>query len=195
MKLNEKLILVDCDGVLLDWQYGFFRWMREKGYNPVVNNEYDIATTFDIPKDKAKSLVRHFNESAAMGWLPQFRDSIKYVRKLHEDHGFVFHCITSLSLDEYAGRLRRKNLEALFGKTVFEKIECLDCGADKDEALVVYKDTGCLWVEDKPENAIAGVHFGLQSVLINHDHNESFDCEKNGITRVKNWRQIYEMLV
>lgn len=194
MKLSEKLILVDCDGVLVDWQYGFFRWMREKGYEPVVTNEYDIAKTFNLPKDQAKALVRHFNESAAMGWLPQFRDSIKYVRKLHEDHGYVFHCITSLSLDEYAGRLRRKNLEALFGKTVFEKVECLDCGADKDEALLPYKDSGCVFIEDKPENAIAGVNAGLESILITHDHNLKFDNNSHGITRVKYWKEIYEML-
>lgn len=194
MKLSDKLILVDCDGVLVDWQYGFFRWMREKGHEPVLSNEYDIAKTFDLPKDKAKALVRHFNESAAMGWLPQFRDSIKYVRKLHEDHGYVFHCITSLSLDEYAGRLRRKNLEALFGKTVFEKVECLDCGADKDEALLPYKDSGCLFIEDKPENAISGINAGLQSVLITHDHNLNFDNSSHGIIRVKYWKEIYEML-
>jgi FMN phosphatase YigB (HAD superfamily) len=194
MKLSEKLILVDCDGVLVDWQYGFFRWMRDKGHEPVVNNEYDIAKTFGLPKDTAKALVRHFNESAAMGWLPQFRDSIKYVRKLHEDHGYIFHCITSLSLDEYAGRLRRKNLEALFGKTVFEKVECLDCGADKDEALLPYKDSGCLFIEDKPENAIAGINAGLQSILITHEHNIKFDNASYGISRVNYWKEIYEML-
>jgi FMN phosphatase YigB (HAD superfamily) len=192
MKLHEKLILTDVDGVLVDWQYGFFRWMREKGHEPILSNEYDIGKTFDIPKSEAKALIRHFNESAAMGYLPQFRDSIKYVRKLHEEHGFVFHCITSLSLDEYAGRLRRKNLEALFGKTVFEKIECLDCGADKDEALLPYKDSGCLFIEDKKENCDVGLSLGLNSILIAHDHNADYE----GLApRVKNWQEIYEMIV
>jgi hypothetical protein len=192
MKLSEKLILTDCDGVLCDWQYGFFRWMREKGYEPVLSNEYDIGKTFDIPKDQAKALVRHFNESAAIGYLPQFRDAIKYVRKLHEDHGFIFHCITSLSLDEYAGRARRRNLEALFGKTVFEKVECLDCGADKDAALLPYADSGCAWVEDKTENCDLGIELGLNSILIAHGHNENY---QGSAPRVKNWREIYEMLV
>lgn len=194
MKLNEKLILVDCDGVLLDWQYGFFRWMKQHGYEVINSGVYDIGETFGIEKAYAKTLVRTFNESAAMGWLPQFRDSIKYVRKLHEDHGFVFHCITSLSLDEYAGKLRKKNLEALFGKTVFEKIECLDCGADKDEALLPYKDSGCVFIEDKPENTISGINVGLNSVLITHDHNLNFKNESLGITRVKYWKEIYEMI-
>jgi FMN phosphatase YigB (HAD superfamily) len=193
MKLNEKLILTDVDGVLLDWQYGFFRWMKQHGHEVINHRVYDIGETFGLEKSYAKSLVRTFNESAAMGWLPQFRDSIKYVRKLHEDHGFVFHCITSLSLDEYAGKLRKKNLEALFGKTVFEKIQCLDCGADKDDALLPYKDSGCVFVEDKPENAISGINVGLNSILIQHAHNENFSDPR--IQKVKNWREIYEMIV
>jgi FMN phosphatase YigB (HAD superfamily) len=193
MKLNEKLILVDCDGVLLDWLYGFQRWMHQRGYEIKEPDNYDIAMMYGLEKQYAKNLVRHFNESAAMGWLPPFRDAVKYVRKLHEDHGFIFHCITSLSLDEYAGKLRKKNLEALFGKTVFEKIVCLDCGADKDEALLKYKDSGCLWIEDKPENAQAGLLVGLNSVLIEHDHNKNFSDSR--IQKVKNWREIYDMIV
>lgn len=193
MKLSDKLILVDCDGVLLDWKYGFFRYMKQHGYEPINYCEYDIAKTFELESDYTYSLVRHFNESAAMGWLPPFRDAVKYVRKLHEDHGYIFHCITSLSTDEYAGKLRKKNLEAVFGKTVFEKIECLDCGADKDDALKPYADSGCVWIEDKPENAVAGERVGLNSILIAHDHNEGF--EHPFITKVQNWRQIHDMLV
>ena len=193
MKLSKKMILVDCDGVLVDWQYGFYRWMRERGYEPVAQGHYDINETFGITKSESKTLVRTFNESAAIGWLPQFRDSVKYVRRLHEGHGFIFHCITSLSLDTYAGKLREKNLHALFGKTVFEKIECLDCGADKDEALEPYRDSGCFWVEDKVENAITGLNMGLQSVLIEHDHNKSATVD--GVLRAKNWKEIYELIV
>jgi FMN phosphatase YigB (HAD superfamily) len=185
--------LTDCDGVLLDWQYGFFRWMREQGFQPVFAGEYDIAKTFDIPKAQAKEFVRHFNESAAIGWLPQFRDAVKYVRKLHEDHGYIFHCITSLSTDVYAGKLRVKNLEALFGKTVFERVECLDCGADKDEALEPYRDSGCTWIEDKEKNAEVGLNLGLNSVLIEHDFNKNYN--NSSIVKVRNWKEIYEMLV
>jgi FMN phosphatase YigB (HAD superfamily) len=192
MKLSNKLILVDCDGVLVDWEYGFTKWMKQHGHEPVVHDEYDIATTFGLDKAEAKNYVRMFNESAAMGWLPALRDAVKYVKKLHEEHGFIFHCITSLSLDEYAGKLRKKNLEALFGKTVFEKITCLDTGADKDEALEPYRESGCFWVEDKVSNAELGYELGLNSVLIAHGHNKDYE---GPIERVTNWKEIYEMIV
>jgi hypothetical protein len=97
-----------------------------------------------------------------------------------------------LSLDEYAGKLRKKNLEALFGKTVFEKIECLDCGADKDDALLPYKDSGCVWVEDKKSNADLGINLGLQSYLIEHEHNKNYNGDA---VRVKYWKEIYESII
>jgi len=107
MKLSEKLILVDADGVLLDWFYSFAEWMKFHGHPIVMNDEYQIEKTFGITKEKAKSYARHFNEIARIDFLPPFRDAVKYVRKLHVDHGYVFHCITSLSEDPYAGDLRQ----------------------------------------------------------------------------------------
>jgi hypothetical protein len=84
------------------------------------------------------------------------------------------------------------NLAKLFGKTAFDKVVCLDTGADKDEALKPYKDTGCWWVEDKPENAMVGHNLGLRSVLIEHGHNMHF--YHADIPVMKNWRQLYELV-
>lgn len=189
---TDKVILVDCDGVLLDWKYAFYSWMAEKGYKMYVHGAYEVAETFDITKAEAKKLIRQFNESARIGYLPGLRDAIKYVKKLH-DEGYVFHCITSLSTDYYAGKLREHNLETLFGKGVFEKVVCLECGADKDDGLLPYKDSGCIWVEDKPENAECGLKMGLRSILIEHDFNQSYVNEN--IPKVRLWKEIYEQIV
>ena len=189
---KDKLILVDCDGVLLDWKYSFYKWMAENGYKVATEGVYDIEATFGIEKSSAKRLVRQFNESARIGFLPGLRDAIKYVKRLHSE-GYVFHCITSLSKDEYAKKARMENLERLFGKGVFEELICLDCGADKDEGLLPYKDSGCIWVEDKPLTAECGVDLGLRSILIEHDFNK--DYTNNDIVKVKNWKEIYESIV
>jgi hypothetical protein len=113
------------------------------------------------------------------------------VRKLHEEHGYVFHCITSLSEDPHAYKLRMMNLEKLFGEGVFEKLICLDCGADKDETLAKYKDTGAYWIEDKPENAEVGAKMGLESLMIKHGHNMSNEEFPNFPT----WKELYEHIV
>ena len=166
--------------------------MNENGYTVIEEGQYDVAQTFGIPKEQSRQLVRQFNESARIGFLPGLRDAIKYVKKLHSE-GYVFHCITSLSTDYYAGKLREQNLERLFGKDVFERVVCLDCGADKDDGLLPYKDSGCIWVEDKPSNAECGLDMGLRSILIEHDFNK--DYENNNLVKVKNWKEIYESIV
>ena len=93
MKKDEKIILVDCDGVLVDWLYSFAMWMEQHGYKQLANPDecYDIHTTYGISREKAKELVRYFNQSATMCCLPPLRDSVKYVKKIHEELGYVFH--------------------------------------------------------------------------------------------------------
>lgn len=191
--IADKVILVDCDGVLLDWEYAFDQWMKRHGYVKEFTEVYDMAVSYSMPKPEIKRLIRMFNESATVRKLPPLRDAIKYVKKLHQDHGYVFHAITSQTNDEYAQHLRIKNLCELFGPSVFEKYVILDCGADKDEALVEYKDTGCLWIEDKVENAEVGYNLGLRSILMKHGYNESYDSDE--IPLVENWADLYHNFV
>ena len=189
----QKTLLVDCDGVLLDWEYAFSVWMEEHGHEKQPGSEfiYDIGDRYGISKDQGRKLIKLFNESAAIGFLPPLRDAMFYVKRLHEEHGYVFHCITSLSLDVNAGRLREMNLRKLFGKTAFERIVCLDTGADKNAALGDYKNSNCYWIEDKPENADVGHALGLKSILVEHGHNMNHECP---YPIVKNWREIYEIV-
>jgi hypothetical protein len=190
----KKLILTDADGVLLDWEWAFNVWMQEHGFEEVPGSKlnYDMSMRYGIPKEQVKKLIRLFNESAAIGFLPALRDAMYYVKRLHEEHGFRFHCITSLSLDPNAQKLREMNLNKLFGTSAFERIVCLDTGADKDEALQEYEGTGCYWLEDKIENAEAGYRAGLRSLLVEHGHNMHHYHE--GITTVKNWKEIYQLI-
>ena len=91
-----------------------------------------------------------------------------------------------------AQRLREMNLRKLFGETAFERVVCLDTGADKNYALEEYAGSGCWWVEDKPENAEVGLDLGLRSVLVEHGHNMNHVNER--IPVVQNWREIYELI-
>lgn len=190
--MRNKVILVDCDGVLLDWVYSFDQWMKRHGYTEVCDKSYDVSVRYGIEKSEAKKLIRMFNESATIRKLPPHLDAIKYVKKLHEEHGFIFHAITSLSTDCYAQHLRTKNLIELFGPTAFEKYVYLDTGADKDGVLVDYAGSQCIWIEDKPENADVGLSLGLDSLLMAHNHNADYNGRAK---RVQNWKEIYEYII
>ena len=195
MILSDKVILTDVDGVLLDWEYAFTMWMEKHGYKvqPGYENDYHVGTRYGLGNEDKERIVRMFNESAWIRKLPPLRDAIKYVKKLHEEHGYVFRVISSLSNDYYAQHIRSKNLIEMFGPSVFESFVYLDTGADKDEALAPYEGTGCWWVEDKPENAVLGQSLGLESILVAHHHNE--EAYIGDMPRVKNWKEIYEIIV
>lgn len=189
--MKNQIILVDADGVLLDWEYAFDVYLQTHGFNKVTGGEfkYDIGKRYGIDPEQGKKLIKIFNESAHIGFLPPLRDAMYYVKRLHEEHGYVFHCITSLSRDENAQELRRMNLRKLFGKTAFERFVFLDTGEDKDEALEHYRGSGLFWIEDKIQNCQTGRALGLKSLLMEHGHN--MDYQDPDIPRVKNWRDIY----
>ena len=188
---NEKIILTDCDGVLLAWEGAFHEWMISKGFTKKEEATYDISKTFGIPKSLGKKLVKEFNESAWMGFLPAYKDARSGVAKLVE-HGWKFIVITSLSLDPKAQMLRVSNLKNIFGKNVFVDVVCLDTGEDKDEELVKFDGSGLWWIEDKPENAECGLKYGLKPIIIEHDHNK--DHKVDGIVYAYDWEAIFNII-
>ena len=188
---KDKVILTDCDGVVLDWELAFQDWMTAHGMTAVKPGVYDISELYGITKAEGKAFVKQFNDSAWVGFLPAMRDARSGVAKLVE-HGYTFIAITSLSLDKKAQMLRVSNLKNLFGQNVFNEVVCLDTGADKDEELVKYDGTGLYWIEDKVENAECGLKYGLTSILIAHEHNKD---HADGITRLDDWAAIAEHII
>ena len=191
---KDKIILTDCDGVILDWEEGFSVWMEHHGHQKVEGYQYlyNIGQRYGMSSEAGNKLVKQFNESAARGFLPPLRDAQFFIKKLHEQHQYKFIAITSLSLDPYAKYLRERNLKKLFGDAFIDVI-CLDTGADKDEILKEYGGNfpGNYWIEDKPENVDWGIDAGLKGILIEHGHNMDY---KGSATIVKNWEDIYNII-
>ena len=188
----NKLILTDCDGVLLDWSKTFEEWMLIRGFPKLRDDSYNVHDCYGLEYSESKKMTRMFNNSSACGFLEHFRDSKHYVRRLHEEHGYKFRVITSFSLDPWSIRLREKNLKHIFGDAI-ESVVSLDTGAAKDEALAPYKDSGLFWIDDKPSNIESGLQVGLQCILVNHDHNK--DDKQCTHWRVETWKQIYDIIV
>ena len=194
--MKEKIILTDCDGVVLDWEEGFSVWAEHHGHTKVEGFQfkYSIGDRYGLTHQQGNQMVKTFNESAAIGFLPPLRDAQFFIKKLHEQHRYKFIALTSLSLDPYAKTLRERNLAKLMGRYAFSKVICLDTGADKDEALerLAKKYKGSYWIEDKPVNLEAGVNVGFKGILLEHGHN--MDSNVNGYV-AKNWEDIYNHII
>jgi len=190
----EKIILTDVDGVLLDWETAFYEWMKNKGYDAKNEGVYNMEAVFEMRQDKTKALIKEFNNSAWMAYLQPLRDARSGVAKLVEA-GYTFYAITSISLDPNTKKLRQRNLDNVFGKDVFTKLVCLDTGADKDDALEEYKDSGLFWIEDKTMNANLGARLGLKSIIITHKHNSNDNELDSSIKRAGKWTEIVDIVV
>ncbi|MEK9805207.1 MAG: hypothetical protein VW551_02805 [Euryarchaeota archaeon] len=189
--MMKKTMLVDADGVLFNWEYAFNLYMEEHGFKEVKGARllYNIGERYNISNNQGHTMIRHFNESAMIGFLPALRDAVEYVTKL-SDEGWQFICITSLSKNKYAQKLRKKNLDKVFGEGTFKDVICLGTGADKDKVLEQFEGSNLWWVEDKVENAQAGANVGLRPLVMEHGYNMHDDS----FTRVKNWGEIYEIV-
>ena len=187
----DKRIIVDCDGVLLDWAYAFDVWMVEHGYSRLPNTSqyYDQTLRYGILQVEAISQIKRFNESGCVGFIPAFRDSVEYVTKLSQ-LGWKFEVISCLDKDKYAQKLRQKNLLHLFGD-VFDFIDCaLDFTVGKEQYLLDrYKGKNYYWIEDSVDHAESGKRVGLNSIVMDHPYNKEWDGP-----RVKNWKEIYQII-
>jgi len=187
----KKTMMVDADGVMFNWDYAFNLWMEEHGFERVQGWQmlYEMSERYNISKDQAKKLIKMFNESANIGFLPPLRDAVQYITKM-ADEGWEFICITSLSTNKYAQKLRKKNIEKLFGENTFIEVTCLSTGSDKDKALAKYAGSNMWWLEDKVENALEGEKVGLRPLVMEHGYNMNDDS----VRRVKNWKEVYEIV-
>ena len=204
MQTSNRIILTDVDGVLLEWEHHFTKWMLqrtlfdEKGarYHPYrllpnKENTYEMAERFGLTVTEIRKEIREFNRSAWMGTQRPMLESQTWI-KLMAAEGWTFIPITSQTSDIPAQQLRKKRLGELFGDHVFTNYHILGTGADKDGALAEFHNTGLYWVEDKPKNAVAGLKYGLKPILIDHPYNQDFNHD--GIIRVSNWQDIHQIV-
>ena len=204
MPTSNRIILTDVDGVLLEWEHHFTKWMLQKTlfdergarYHPHrllpdKQNTYEMAERFGVTKDEIRKHIREFNRSAWMGTQRPMPESQTWVKLLAAE-GWTFIPITSQTSDIPAQQLRKRRLGELFGDQVFTNYHILGTGADKDSALAEFHNTGLYWVEDKPNNAVAGLKYGLKPILIDHPYNQDFDHPD--VIRVSNWKEIHQIV-
>ena len=183
-----KKIITDCDGVLLDWAFAFDVWMREQGYFRIPNTDhyFSQAKRYGISESEALGLVHDFNQTGALGYIPAFKDSVEYVTRLARE-GWRFDVVTMIGKDKYAHRLRKINLQHLFGD-VFDEIYCAgDFTKSKRSILEKYKDTNYVWIDDRVDYCRDGDKVGLKTFCMDWPYNRHYKGN-----RVKSWKELYD---
>lgn len=190
------VILTDVDGVLLNWEVPFHKWMASQGFYGNGEASYQLDKCYpDLESEFVFEKIRTFNASAQMGFLEPLADARYWVRKLYRTKGITLHCITSMGDDYHARKLRVMNLENVFGKNIISRVTILGCGSSKRETLSEFEGTGMLWLEDHIGNANIGSDLGLNTFLFERPYNLINPTGKpENFTRVKNWKQLASIL-
>ena len=178
-----KYILTDIDGVCLDWQTQFEKFLQF--HYPDKDPKVDPTARHNNLEDE----MNQFIGSAWQGWCQPLRDAVEILTKLKQQ-GYQVHGCTAMGFDPYAIALRKINLERHF-PNVFDRLDTSESGAGctKEDWLAQYRGHKCVWIEDKWGNAIAGATIGHKTFLMRHEYNASSDHPK--VTKVDNWQQIY----
>jgi hypothetical protein len=195
--MKRKIILSDCDGVLLDWRTGFLDWLPDHISDTLQMDALEhenFNNAFDYDQRHIDELAHEFNRSEAISRLAPWHDSVEYVKKLGE-LGFRFHICTAMGTNELCQQYREYNLYSLYGD-LFDIVQLMPVGSSKASWLDQYRDSGYFWLEDHVGHAQDGAALGLKSVVVTDSSNSQYtDIDLPRTSEQKPWRDIYEMVL
>ena len=200
--MNRQPVIFDCDGVLLDWEKGFFEWMKKVHPEYILKTPYpghwDLHHWIGCDKEKAMFLVTKFNNSTAFGNLMPMSSAQRVVHDLHIA-GHPLYVVTSCSGEDGVRARRMQNLLVEFGR-VFQNVICLPLGLSKLDTLKAFHTVlgRGIWVEDNYQNAAHGYEAGHQTFFLHRPHNAGYHGlrERDGheIKHLENIRDLVSLI-
>lgn len=180
-----KYIATDCDGVLLDWNKGFTRWMKDVySTSGRLDHALTLEDRYDLSTVEVMELIDKFNSSHMIGCLEPHKDALEVIKGLADKYKLVV--ITALGHDTRNQTLRNLNLKNLFGDTVVD-VHYVGVTESKKETLNFVKQEykPVAWLEDTIHHAISGAGLKIPSFVFDAPYNRR--PMSPHLTRVDNW--------
>ncbi|MEE9572674.1 MAG: hypothetical protein V3W20_06500 [Candidatus Neomarinimicrobiota bacterium] len=193
----NKLILVDVDGVVLQWGWAFGAYIKNMGLVPedhLVRPAYKVEKILDITRDEATDLIAEFHASDHFKHLEPYDDALHYVHKL-ADKGYKFVAISAAyqngTNEAKIYNNRYENLEKHY-PDIFDDLHLVQMRASKDRFLKLYSNA--YWVEDTLTNAITGIDVGHTSFFLDREEDPRNQGSHPDVITVKGWEEIYDYI-
>ena len=193
VKYIMKTILLDCDGVILDYETEFIKHYTDKlKLNNKNKNIPNISLKsfeafFNLPSEEITNMLKHFNNSEMFENLEPVKDAGKILKKLHH-LGFKLYVITSCGNSKDIIQKREKNLLNKIGN-IFADIVYLPLRSSKYEALFKWKNSGYYWIDDHVKNCKIGDKLGLNSFMFRTDFNKNILYPS-----IEHWQHFYNII-
>lgn len=175
---KDIVVLVDLDDTMTNLVRAWCRWLNHRHGTNVSENDirkWEIADYFpELTKDEVFEPV-HMDKF----WecVEPKEDAPKYI-KMMIDEGFDVYVCTASSFDTI-----KSKFENILGK-YFSFIPWSRVIVTENKKLV----SGDILIDDGVHNLECGSY---KKILMSAPHNEAYDAESNGMTRVKTWEEAY----
>lgn len=187
-------IILDCDGVMLDWLAGFRVYAEARlgrKLDPRGPSSFDLYPWLGLENfAQALELIQDFHEGdgGEFGRLVPLPGAVEALQAFHSA-GREIHVITACSLNPAVIGMRKANLVSVFGP-IFKEIHCVGVRDSKRPLLDAYAPA--VWIEDKFENALDGLEAGHKTYLIRSSHNAVHEAagKTEGLICVDGWGDI-----
>lgn len=174
-------ILIDADGVLEDLTQKWVVFLNEK-YGTSVR--YEDLTAWDMtqnfPMLTKEQIYGTELDEALYERLEPYEDAAEYVKRLM-DAGHTVYIVTATPYQV----IKVKTEKVILKYFPFLSWKNVILTADK---TMINAD---VLIDDGVHNLLGGTY---RKILMDAPYNKNFPAEENGMIRVHNWREIYEVI-
>lgn len=184
-------IILDVDGVLLDWFGGFAGWMAENGHEVLPSGPHRYDQTDKYPgktKEDLDDFIARFNVSDHFGTLPMIDGAHQGVAALKAAlPGWRTAIVSSCGVSPRTVALRARSVLS-FG---IDELFLVPTGESKKPYLQRY-GAGSIVIEDAAHHAVAAAELGHKTILLDQDWNVGEPA--GDARRMASWAHIDEII-
>lgn len=188
----KREVLLDVDGVLLDWFSRFPYFLKEKGLDHehairmFANNQFSsLEELTGLPTEQATELSIEYQRSKYMKYLSPYKDALQVVNLLKHKYNFI--AVTAVLDDPLTLQYRTENLEFWY-PGAFSKVHCVGINQSKFEVLSKYDRT--VFVDDSPGHIIEAKNAGHTPIRLKID---ARPCVTQSLT-AGNWHELNNLI-
>lgn len=200
MRYDKNILILDCDGVLLEWMCNIPFFAAEHGislknvlryYN--FHGHASCEEIFQLPLEHSLKLVKEYNEGKYGRYLKPFNDAVTVVPTLAEELDIVV--VTNFGSTLECVVNRKFNLECFYPNCIKNMIS-LNIHESKENALRGIIDDANQsgvdiigFVDDQINNLETANKLGIPAMMLNHFSTEGA-CNVPDMPRFANFFEL-----